>query len=105
VTRILAAATERVDLFRKLLDVGFLDRERGHEDLLARRNLRLVAIENFRHQLHRAIAKLKWLLHDRGIDRAVFNTIQGFVFSSKATIFTLSTLFASLTAAGSPGPL
>src|SRR5215217_5141500 len=76
----LAAATEPVDLFRKLFNVGFLHRERWYEDLLAARNLRLVAIQDLRHQFHRSITKLKRLLHDRGVNGAVFDPAQGLVF-------------------------
>ena len=45
----LAAAQALVKLLRKLLDVGFLYGDRRHEDLLARWDHRLVAIQVLRH--------------------------------------------------------
>src|SRR6185369_8631801 len=75
----LASSPERVEIFSELIDVVFLDRFRRYEDLFTRRHSRLIAVEDLRHHLHRAIAKLERLLHDRGVNRAVLDSAQRFI--------------------------
>src|SRR5437762_13377270 len=88
-TQSLAAPAELVDLLRKLFDVGFLHCDRRHKDLFAWWNLRSVAVQNLRHQLHRAVTKLKRLLHDRGVNRTSFDSAQRLIFLVEGNDFHL----------------
>src|SRR2546425_1329068 len=72
-------STKSVDLLRKSVHIGFLDRQRGDENLLARRNPRAIAVENLGYQLHRLITKLEWLLDHGSVNRFVLDAVQGFV--------------------------
>src|SRR6266496_4238591 len=72
-------STKSLDLLRELVHVGFLDRQRGHENLLARRNPRPIAVENLGYQFHRLITKLEWLLDYSSVNRLVLDAVQGFV--------------------------
>src|SRR2546427_8782262 len=71
--------TQLIDLLREIVHIGFLDRQRGDENLLARRNPRAIAVENPGYQLHRLITKLEWLLDHGSVNRLLLDAIQGFV--------------------------
>src|SRR5688500_4608530 len=74
------AAAESVYLFGKRVDIVFLHCLRRYKDLFACGNLRSIAIKNLRHQLHRLVTKLKGLLNDGRINRAIFDSSQRWIF-------------------------
>src|SRR5712691_8746923 len=84
--------TQLIDLLREIVHIGFLDRQRGDENLLARRNPRAIAFENLGYQLHRLITKLEWLLDHGSVNRPVLNTVQGFVLFIKGDDFDFADL-------------
>src|SRR5436305_14552758 len=71
--------TQLIELLREIVHIGFLDRQRGNENLLARRNPRAIAVENPGYQLHRLITKLEWLLDYSSVNRLVLDAVQRFV--------------------------
>ena len=64
---------------RELLDVRAVHHQRRHDDLLRCGNERSIAAQRLRHPHDRLIAELERLLHDRGVNRAVFDAGQRLV--------------------------
>src|SRR3954469_1701044 len=66
-----ASATAKLGQFLpELVDVVLSQHSRRDEHLMARRNTGFVASQDLRHERHRLVAELEWLLHDGASDGA-----------------------------------